>query len=84
LAWLAEHKRLPLTTPVEPLLAEVAANFMVLPVTASVSLLAARFPAEYPADLMDRLIGATALDRGVPLVTRDKGIRRSKALQVIW
>jgi PIN domain nuclease of toxin-antitoxin system len=84
LAWLAEHKRLPLATPVEPFLAEVAANFIVLPVTASVGLLAARFPAEYPADPMDRIIGATALDRGVPLITRDRAIRESNALNVIW
>jgi PIN domain nuclease of toxin-antitoxin system len=84
LAWLAEHKRLPLATPVEPFLAEVAANFIVLPVTASVGLLAARFPDEYPSDPMDRLIGATALDRGVPLITRDRAIRESNALNVIW
>jgi predicted nucleic acid-binding protein len=33
---------------------------------------------------MDRLIGATALDRGVPLITRDRAIRESNALNVIW
>jgi PIN domain nuclease of toxin-antitoxin system len=33
---------------------------------------------------MDRIIGATALDRGVPLVTKDKMIRKAKALSVIW
>jgi PIN domain nuclease of toxin-antitoxin system len=33
---------------------------------------------------MDRIIGATALDLGVPLVTKDKMIRKAKALSVIW
>jgi PIN domain nuclease of toxin-antitoxin system len=37
-----------------------------------------------PLDPMDRIIGATALDRGVPLVTKDKMIRKAKALSVIW
>jgi PIN domain nuclease of toxin-antitoxin system len=33
---------------------------------------------------MNRIIGATALDRGVPLVTKDNMIRKAKALPVIW
>ena len=37
----------------------------------------------YPLDPMDRIIAATALDRGVPLVTKDKMIRKAKALSVI-
>jgi PIN domain nuclease of toxin-antitoxin system len=37
-----------------------------------------------PLDPMDRIIGATALDRGIPQVTRDKAIRKSKAVPVIW
>jgi PIN domain nuclease of toxin-antitoxin system len=84
LAWLAGHGRLPLTTPIEPFLAKVEASFIVLPVTASVSRLAVAFPDTYPADPMDRLIGATALDQHVPLITKDRAIRRSKALSVIW
>ncbi len=84
LAWLSENQRLPLATPIEPFLAEVEANFIVLPITAAIAILAARLPASYPADPMDRLIGATALDRGVPLITRDKAIRRSKAIPVVW
>ena len=32
----------------------------------------------------DRLIAATARAEGVPLVTRDEGIRASKLLKTIW
>ena len=32
----------------------------------------------------DRIIGATALVEGLSLLTADRGIRRSRALQTIW
>ncbi|MBU1614188.1 type II toxin-antitoxin system VapC family toxin [bacterium] len=34
-------------------------------------------------DMPDRIIGATALDLGLPLITRDKKIR-SSMVQIIW
>ena len=44
----------------------------VLPVSLAVALLAPELPSPVPADPMDRLIVATALVHGVPLLTRDK------------
>jgi PIN domain nuclease of toxin-antitoxin system len=41
-------------------------------------------PASYPEDPADRIIGATALVEGLPLLTADREIRRSKAVQTIW
>jgi len=41
-------------------------------------------PAGYPKDLADRIIGATALVEGIPLVAADDDIRRSKAMRTIW
>ena len=84
LAWLAHNGRISIAPSLEAFLAEVEARFLVLPVTASIARQAATFPSSYPADPMDRLIGATALDRGGSLVTRDKAIRKSKAVPVIW
>ena len=84
LARLAENGRIATAGSVQTFLSEVESLFVVLPVTASIAGLAAGFPEHYPADPMDRLIGATALDRGVALVTRDKSIRRSKAVPTIW
>jgi PIN domain nuclease of toxin-antitoxin system len=84
LACLVRHGRVTMKRSLEALLDEVTRRFIVLPVTASVAQLAAAFPAPYPSDPMDRLIGATALDRGVPLITRDKAIRRSKLVPTIW
>ncbi|MGD1103739.1 MAG: type II toxin-antitoxin system VapC family toxin [Terriglobia bacterium] len=56
----------------------------VKPITAEIASLAAQFPKDYPRDLADRLIGATARAEGFPLVTRDEHIRRSNLLQTIW
>jgi len=41
-------------------------------------------PAGYPKDPADRIIGATALVEGIPLITADREIRKSRALATIW
>ena len=84
LAWLAKNHRIVLKTSLEAFLVEVETRFLILPITAAVTRIAMEFPSPYPPDPMDRIIGATALDRGVPLVTKDKMIRKAKALSVIW
>ena len=84
LAWLASNRRITLKTSLEAFLLEVEARFVTLPISASISRIAVALPSSYPLDPMDRIIGATALDRGVPLVTRDKAIRKAKAMPVIW
>jgi PIN domain nuclease of toxin-antitoxin system len=84
LAWLSAHGRVKLLAPLPFVLSQMEANFIVLPVTASIARLAAELPASFPGDPMDRIIGATALDRGVPLITKDRAIRRSNAVEVIW
>lgn len=84
LARLVQNGRISVTGSLDAFLKEVESRFIVLPVTASIARLATEFPARYPSDPMDRLIGATALDRGASLVTRDKAIRKAKAVPVIW
>ena len=41
-------------------------------------------PAVYPKDPADRIIGATALVEGLPLLTADRAIRGSKTVETIW
>jgi PIN domain nuclease of toxin-antitoxin system len=41
-------------------------------------------PPNYPNDPADRVIAATALVEGIPLVTADADIQRSKALRTVW
>lgn len=84
LANLASKGRIQLNTSLESFLQEVEARFIVLPITARICARMLQLPAEYPKDPADRIIGATAQVHGLPLVTADQAIRRSKAVQTIW
>jgi len=49
-----------------------------------IAALAGELPEEFSSDPADRLIGATAIIEGLPLVTRDQKIRASSRLKTIW
>ena len=84
LATLASKGRIQLDISLESFLQEVEARFVVLPISGRACVLAIGLPAAYPKDPADRIIGATALVEGLSLLTADRKIRRSKALQTIW
>jgi PIN domain nuclease of toxin-antitoxin system len=84
IATLERKGRIQLKASLEAFLAEVEARFVVLPMTGQICVRAVSLPAPYPGDPADRVIGATALVEGIPLITADNGIRRSKALSAIW
>ena len=84
LATLASKGRLHLNISLESFLQEVESRFVVLPISSRACARIIGLPATYPNDPVDRIIGATALVEGLPLLTADRGIRRSKALRTIW
>ncbi len=84
IATLERKNRIQLKASLETFLAEVETRFTVLPITARVCVRAMALPAAYPKDPADRVIGATALVEGVPLLTADAAIQRSKAVPTIW
>lgn len=84
IATLERKNRIQLKASLETLLAEIEVRFIVLPITGRVCVRAVSLPATYSNDPADRVIGSTALVEGIPLVTADDNIRRSKALAVIW
>lgn len=84
IATIESKGRIRLNASLETFLTEIEARFVVLPITGRVCVKAMGLPASYPKDPADRVIGATALVGGIPLVTADEGIRRSKALRTIW
>jgi predicted nucleic acid-binding protein len=61
---------LPLATPVE-LTIEIARSI-------------ARVPRDLVPDMPDRILAATALALGVPLVTRDERLRGFGEIETIW
>lgn len=54
------------------------------PVTSDIGVLAGALPAPFPGDPADRIIYATAVARGAPLVTGDRRIARHDPARVIW
>jgi PIN domain nuclease of toxin-antitoxin system len=69
---------------VESFVRETVARVIVKPMTPEIAALAVRLPAGFPKDPADRLIAATAIVEGVPLVTADERIRQTKVVQTIW
>jgi PIN domain nuclease of toxin-antitoxin system len=84
LARIFNRERNRLAISVESALAEIERRFVVLPISGRISLRALSLPATYPKDPADRIIGATALVEGIPLVTADRQIRNSHALLTVW
>ena len=84
LSTLVNKGRVRLDISLETFLQEVEARFVVLPISGRACVRAIGLPAAYPKDPADRIIGGTALVEGLPLLTADRAIRRSKALRTIW
>ena len=84
LAWLAENGRIQVTGSVESFVRETASRVVVEPITPEIAAFAVQLPSSFPKDPADRLIAATAMVEGAPLVTADQGIRQAKVVQTIW
>ncbi len=84
LAWLAAHHRVQINGTVEAFVEEISSRTSIRPITPEVAVLANQLPANYSKDPCDCLIGATALAESIPLVTKDRSIRNSRAITTIW
>ena len=76
--------RITFNVSLETFLSEVETRFVVLPITGRICVRAMTLPTAYPKDPADRVIGATALVEGLPLVTADANIQKVKTLHTIW
>ncbi|MBV9678061.1 MAG: type II toxin-antitoxin system VapC family toxin [Acidobacteriaceae bacterium] len=84
IAQLISRSRIQVDVPLELFIQDVEARFVVKPVTSRTVILSAQLSATFPRDPIDRLIGATALAEGMPLVTADQKIRNAPDVQTIW
>jgi PIN domain nuclease of toxin-antitoxin system len=84
IARLTVAKRIVTPATLDALLSSIETDFTVLPITAAVAAATTRFPASYPRDPADRIIGATALVHGATLITADERIRKAKAVRTLW
>ncbi len=71
------------TTPRDFLL-EVEKYFRVLPITGAIAERSVQFSPRFPRDPADRIIAATALVHGLPLITADEKIIASGEVPCIW
>lgn len=83
-AWLAHHHRIVAPGGVESFVRELAARVILKPITPEIAALSVRLPEQFPKDPADSVIAATAIAEGMPLVTADMLIRRSKVVETIW
>lgn len=86
LAWLARHERITVSVPVQSWLAGLAAQVRTVSISPAIALAAASLPSTFPGDPADRLIYATAIEGGWPLITKDERLRSHKHPRkfVVW
>ena len=85
-AMLVEKDRLRLDRDTLEFLRQALAlpRIELLPLTTEISVAAARLPAMALADPADRMIAATALEAGAPVVSKDARLRGVAGLKTIW
>lgn len=84
LAQLMTSGRLKIAGAVDAFVEEIAGRMVVIPISPKIAMIGTQFFAPYPRDPSDRLIGATAIAEGIPLVTKDRDIRASGQVKTIW
>jgi PIN domain nuclease of toxin-antitoxin system len=84
LATLVRKGRIGIEIAFGNLVDQVQSHFVVKAITGLSCVKTQELPAEYPKDPADRIIGATAMAEGIPLVTADEKIRKAKAFETIW
>lgn len=78
LAWLAAHERIAVARPAAVWLAELAGQVRTLGITPEIAVAAVGLQGSFPGDPADRLIYATAVVHGLPLITKDGRLRRHR------
>lgn len=75
LAWLAKHERIVVTIPITSWLAQLATGVTTVGITTAIAHTAVSLPSTFPGDPADRLIYATAVERGWRLISKDGRMR---------
>ena len=78
LSWLAANGRITLAVPMRSWLDGLAEGVNTASVTPSIAATAVELPSSFPGDPADRLIYATAVERGWQLVTKDRKLRKHR------
>jgi PIN domain nuclease of toxin-antitoxin system len=84
LAMMDVKRKIDLDMELREFLEGVEQQFIVLPINAAIAARSVLFGKGFPKDPADRIIAATAIVYGLPLVTSDALIRKSGVVTCIW
>lgn len=86
LAWMARHERIEVAMPTRSWLAELSRHVRTVAASPAIADTAVALPSSFPGDPADRLIYATAIERGWDLVSKDRRMRdhRHPGVRVVW
>ena len=84
LAMMFSRGRIELEVTLLEFLREVEQFCTVLATNSAIAARSVQFSRLFPSDPADRVIAATAIVYGVPLITADAAIRKSGEVQCIW
>jgi PIN domain nuclease of toxin-antitoxin system len=86
IAMLMRHRRLDPGTDYRTFIDLVLSSnrYVLIGITPEIAEQSVKFPDAMSSDPADRIIAATAIVRGVPLVTADKTIRLAGCVPVVW
>ena len=84
LAMMFSRKRIDIGMDLLEFLRETEHFCTVLPVNSAIAARSVQFGRSFPSDPADRIIAATAIVYGLPLITADVQIRKSGEVQCIW
>lgn len=75
LAWLAANGRIVIAVPLRSRLDRLAEHLVTVPIDPAIAAAAIALPSSFPGDPADRIIYATAIERGLRLATKDGRLR---------
>lgn len=86
LAWLRTTGRLDGSIPLRAWLDQLSRGLRTIPIGPGIAARAAELPDSFPRDPADRLIFATAVEHGLPLITRDRRMHAyaGEGVRVVW
>ena len=84
LAGLLRRGKIGLRGGFESTIREFIKDVDIRPITFDIAVMTAQFPSDFPNDPADRIIAATSMAEGLPLITADQRLLDCPLLKTIW